>query len=92
MEKKSGKETKNILKNPSDYIRLAMVGNVDSGKSTLVGVLTKGLNDDGRGSARRTSNPLNSYLTYASSSSCTSSFFSSSPLVQLTIRRSAKKG
>ena len=52
MEKKSGKETKNILKNPSDYIRLAMVGNVDSGKSTLVGVLTKGLNDDGRGSAR----------------------------------------
>jgi len=32
--------------------KLAMIGNVDSGKSTLVGVLTKGLLDDGRGSAR----------------------------------------
>lgn len=29
-----------------------MIGNVDSGKSTLVGVLTKGLLDDGRGAAR----------------------------------------
>lgn len=29
-----------------------MIGNVDSGKSTLVGVLTKGIFDDGRGSAR----------------------------------------
>ena len=29
-----------------------MIGNVDSGKSTLVGVLTKGALDDGRGSAR----------------------------------------
>ena len=29
-----------------------MVGNVDSGKSTLVGVLTKGILDDGRGSSR----------------------------------------
>ena len=29
-----------------------MIGNVDSGKSTLVGVLTKSLLDDGRGSAR----------------------------------------
>ncbi len=34
------------------YIRLAMVGNVDSGKSTIVGVITKGLLDDGRGNAR----------------------------------------
>lgn len=33
-------------------IRVAVVGNVDSGKSTLVGVLTKGIPDDGRGSAR----------------------------------------
>lgn len=35
-----------------DYIRIAVVGNVDSGKSTVVGVLTKSLLDDGRGSAR----------------------------------------
>jgi GTPase len=30
-----------------------VVGNVDSGKSTLVGVLTKGDKDDGRGGARQ---------------------------------------
>lgn len=30
-----------------------MIGNVDSGKSTLVGVLTRGVIDDGRGSARK---------------------------------------
>ena len=35
-----------------DYIRVAVVGNVDSGKSTVVGVLTKNFLDDGRGSAR----------------------------------------
>ena len=29
-----------------------MIGNVDSGKSTLVGVLCKGIQDDGRGAAR----------------------------------------
>ena len=33
-------------------VRIAVVGNVDSGKSTLVGVLTKGVKDDGKGSAR----------------------------------------
>mmetsp|Transcript_22407 Transcript_22407/g.34663 ORF Transcript_22407/g.34663 Transcript_22407/m.34663 type:complete len:192 (-) Transcript_22407:980-1555(-) len=33
-------------------LRIAVIGNVDSGKSTLVGVLTKGITDDGRGSAR----------------------------------------
>jgi GTPase len=32
--------------------RIAVIGNVDSGKSTLVGVLTKGGLDDGRGLAR----------------------------------------
>jgi GTPase len=32
--------------------KICIIGNVDSGKSTLVGVLTKGMNDDGRGSAR----------------------------------------
>lgn len=31
---------------------VAMCGNVDSGKSTLIGVLTRGGLDDGRGSAR----------------------------------------
>ena len=30
-------------------IRLVIIGNVDSGKSTLVGCLTKGIKDDGRG-------------------------------------------
>ena len=33
-------------------VRVAVVGNVDSGKSTLVGVLTRCIKDDGRGSAR----------------------------------------
>lgn len=40
------------VKAKEDDIRVAVVGNVDSGKSTLVGVLTKGELDDGRGSAR----------------------------------------
>ena len=35
-----------------DHLKIAVIGNVDSGKSTLVGVLTKGIFDDGRGSAR----------------------------------------
>lgn len=38
--------------NASDDIRIAVIGNVDSGKSTVVGVLTKCVQDDGRGSAR----------------------------------------
>ena len=29
-------------------VRVAVIGNVDSGKSTLVGVLSKGIMDDGR--------------------------------------------
>lgn len=32
--------------------RIAMIGNVDSGKSTLIGVLTNAILDDGRGAAR----------------------------------------
>ena len=36
-----------------DHIRVALIGNVDSGKSTLVGVLSKGHLDDGRGKARQ---------------------------------------
>ena len=35
-------------------LRIAVLGNVDSGKSTLVGVLSKFLLDDGRGLARST--------------------------------------
>lgn len=34
-------------------VRIAVIGNVDSGKSTMVGVLTKQIMDDGRGSARQ---------------------------------------
>lgn len=33
-------------------VRVAVVGNVDSGKSTLLGVLSKGVLDNGRGLAR----------------------------------------
>ena len=33
-------------------IRIAVVGNVDAGKSTLLGVLTKNVLEDGRGRAR----------------------------------------
>jgi GTPase len=33
-------------------IRIAVIGNVDSGKSTMVGVLTRSMLDDGRGAAR----------------------------------------
>jgi GTPase len=35
-------------------VRIAVIGNVDSGKSTLVGCMTKCIKDDGRGSARKT--------------------------------------
>ena len=34
-------------------IRIGMIGNVDSGKSTLTGVLTENILDDGRGLARK---------------------------------------
>lgn len=33
-------------------MKLGVIGNVDAGKSTLVSVLTKGIEDDGNGSAR----------------------------------------
>jgi GTPase len=36
----------------SNDTRIAMIGNVDSGKSTLIGVLTNATLDDGRGAAR----------------------------------------
>ena len=38
---------------PENDTRIAVIGNVDSGKSTLVGVLTKSIMDEGRGSARK---------------------------------------
>lgn len=37
---------------PPMEVRVAVIGNVDSGKSTLVGVLTRSMLDDGRGLAR----------------------------------------
>lgn len=40
------------IQTQDNYIRVAVVGNVDSGKSTLTSVLTKSILDDGRGSAR----------------------------------------
>lgn len=44
----------NILWTMSDcHIRLAVVGNVDSGKSTLIGTLTSSTLDDGKGANRR---------------------------------------
>lgn len=45
-----------VRKLPADQrffeVRVAVVGNVDSGKSTLLGVLSKGILDNGRGLAR----------------------------------------
>ena len=35
-------------------LRIGVIGNVDSGKSTLIGVITKNVLDNGRGSARQT--------------------------------------
>jgi len=45
-------ESKELLKGVKE-VRVAVIGNVDSGKSTLVGVLTKCVLDDGRGGARQ---------------------------------------
>jgi GTPase len=42
---------KYLVRSPSE-IRVAIIGNVDSGKSTMVGVLTRSILDDGRGLAR----------------------------------------
>lgn len=42
-----------LEENSVQEVRLAVLGNVDSGKSTLVGVLTKNIKDDGRGAARQ---------------------------------------
>ena len=39
--------------NTMEDVRIAVIGNVDAGKSTILGVLTKGKLDDGRGKARQ---------------------------------------
>jgi GTPase len=43
---------RNIRKKQYIDLRIGVAGNVDAGKSTLLGVLTKGVLDNGRGSAR----------------------------------------
>ena len=46
-------DTKKVRKTPKgERVRIAVIGNVDAGKSTLVGTLTKGVCDDGNGFAR----------------------------------------
>lgn len=40
------------INRPPIEVRVAIIGNVDSGKSTMVGVLTRSMLDDGRGLAR----------------------------------------
>lgn len=52
-------ESKELKKNDESFandvsdIRIAVIGNVDSGKSTLIGVLISGILDNGRGLARK---------------------------------------
>ena len=48
----NSEEVKELMKGVRE-VRVAVIGNVDSGKSTLVGVLTKCVLDDGRGAARQ---------------------------------------
>lgn len=40
------------MKMSTQHLRIAVIGNVDAGKSTLIGTLKSGLLDDGRGQAR----------------------------------------
>jgi len=42
-----------IVEEAERDVRVAVIGNVDSGKSTLIGVLTSGELDDGRGKCRK---------------------------------------
>ncbi len=46
-------DEKSLLTKGDTDIRIAVIGNVDSGKTTLVGVLTKCIKDDGNGLARQ---------------------------------------
>ncbi|VDM76981.1 unnamed protein product [Strongylus vulgaris] len=50
--KASGIPTKDLETAVANHVRVAVVGNVDAGKSTLLGVLTHSVLDDGRGLAR----------------------------------------
>lgn len=52
MERERPQQTDKERHNNFEHCKIAVIGNVDSGKSTLVGVLTKGMLDDGRGAAR----------------------------------------
>lgn len=52
MSSHTGQFNNNQHDRPVSDITIATIGNVDSGKSTLVGVLTKSVLDDGRGFAR----------------------------------------
>lgn len=45
-------QIKTNLHKHARLLKLGVIGNVDAGKSTLVSVLTKGIEDDGNGSAR----------------------------------------
>lgn len=45
-------ENKSMNVAEREVLRIAVIGNVDSGKSTLIGVLSKAILDDGRGGAR----------------------------------------
>lgn len=47
------RESCNVFHPPFFVYRVAVVGNVDAGKSTLLGVLTHGELDNGRGHARQ---------------------------------------
>merc|ERR1719412_2879260 len=56
LEKKEKEPKAKVKKKPKfpkrKDVRIAVIGNVDSGKSTIIGVLTSGEKDDGRGLAR----------------------------------------
>ena len=52
VEEKSASSCHDVPLIEESDIRVAMIGNVDSGKSTLIGVLCSGNLDDGRGLAR----------------------------------------
>lgn len=45
-------EDKTPMSSQIKNVQIAVVGNVDSGKSTIIGILTGGILDDGRGKAR----------------------------------------
>jgi len=51
--RESNETTEVLIRQSVNEVRIAIIGNVDSGKSSLMGVLTKGVLDNGRGLARR---------------------------------------